>query len=286
MRAEFGRALRCPDCGEPLALEVRAHREDVVLEGVLKSPCGFAGPIVGGVPRLLPQEAAHTLLNEHSEFFSRHPDLRPAARDAPPPESLRTLHAFGDEWRRFPELMKAHEAIFRWYFEGPDVVRWKGLKVLDAGCGMGRWLHFASCAGAQVVGMDVSPAVDVAAAREGARADFVQADLRWPPFAPASFDLVYSLGVVHHLEDPLAGVQALARLVRPGGELRLYVYRTLDDESRWTRALFAAVTGLRRITTRLPYPAVHAVAWLVAVRRAPSSCGRDVSCAAGQGVIA
>ena len=49
----------------------------------------------------------------------------------------------------------------------------------------------------------------------------------------ASFDLAQialSLGVLHHLEDPLVGVRALARLVRPGGELRLYVYRTLDDD--------------------------------------------------------
>jgi SAM-dependent methyltransferase len=141
---------------------------------------------------------------------------------------------------------------------------WQGLKVLDAGCGMGRWLHFAREVGAQIVGMDVSAAIDVAAAREGEGADFVQADLRFPPFAPASFDVVYCLGVVHHLEDPLTGVRALARLVRPGGALRLYVYRSLNDEPLWKRLLFGAVSGLRRLTTRLPYRAVHAVSWLVA----------------------
>ncbi len=129
---------------------------------------------------------------------------------------------------------------------------------------MGRWLHFARKAGAEMVGMDVSPAIDVAAAREGDGAEFVQADLRWPPFPPGSFDLVYSLGVLHHLEETLAGVRALAKLVRPGGELRLYVYRTLEDEPWWKRALFAAVTGLRHVTTRLPYPSVHAVSWIVA----------------------
>jgi SAM-dependent methyltransferase len=114
-----------------------------------------------------------------------------------------------------------------------------------------------------MVGMDVSPAIDVATAREGEGVDFVQADLRFPPFPPASFDLVYCLGVLHHLEEPLAGVRALAKLVRPGGELRFYVYRTLEDEPWWRQALLSAVTGLRRITTRLPYPAVHAVSWLV-----------------------
>jgi hypothetical protein len=37
-----------------------------------------------------------------------------------------------------------------------------------------------------------------------------------------------------------------------------------EDEPGWNRALFAAVTGLRQVTTRLPYPAVHAVSWVVA----------------------
>lgn len=264
MRTVFAEALGCPHCGDRLTLEARGGADTEISEGALTAGCGLVAPIIGGVPRLLPSAVTGTLLSQYPEFFRRHPDLRPATGDAVRPESLRTLQAFGDEWQRFPELLKVHEAIFRWYFEGPAAVRWDELEVLDAGCGMGRWLHFARRAGARVVGMDVSPAVDVAATREGPGADFVQADLRWPPFAPASFDLVYSLGVVHHLEDPLAGVRALARLVRPGGELRLYVYRTLDDEPTWRRALLAAVTGLRRVTTRLPYPAVHAVAWLVA----------------------
>ena len=262
MRSTFVGALRCPECGEPLVLDSSSLGR--ANEGTLSCGRGHAVPLIAGVPRLLPHGSASVLHAAYPDYFERHQELRPNGLSPLPNDSIRTLRAFGDEWQRFPEIHPIHRRIFDWYFEGPQPVRWKGLRVLDAGCGMGRWLHFARQEGAEIVGMDVSAAIDVAAARDGDGADFVQADLRLPPFAPDSFDLVYSLGVVHHLEDPLAGVRALARLVRPGGELRLYVYRSLDDEPLWRRLLLGAVTALRRVTTRLPYPAVHAVAWLVA----------------------
>lgn len=239
VRPAFATRLRCPVCQRRPRLESATSDAAPVVRGALACACGLTAPVTEGVPRLLPAATSHT--------------------------SIRTLRAFGDEWQRFPEVLDAHRGIFDWYFDGSEPVRWKGLQVLDAGCGMGRWLHFALEKGAEIVGMDVSPAIDVAAAREGDRADFVQADLRWPPFPPESFDLVYCLGVLHHLEEPLAGVRALARLVRPGGELRLYVYRALTGEPWWRRALLAAVSGLRQMTTRLPYPAVHAVSWVAAV---------------------
>lgn len=234
-----------------------------VREGALRCACGNAYPILEGIPRVLPDDLMATLLSEQQEFFDRHPDLRPAQPGAGPSATLSTLRAFGDEWKRFPELHAVHEDIFRWYFEGAGGVAWKGLDTLDAGCGMGRWLHFARREGAHVVGMDVSPALEVAAAREGG--DLVQADLRHPPFLPESFDLVFCLGVVHHLEDPLQGVRSLARLVRPGGELRLYVYRSLEGEPWARRALLGLVTLVRRLTTRLPYGLVHALAATIAV---------------------
>ena len=264
MRPSFAAALRCLACGKALALAGDAD-SDGTLEGALRCLCGVVAPVIAGVPRVLPGATAGTLIAAHPSFFARFPALRPSSAGSGQPDSVRTLRAFGDEWQRFPELLEVHQGIFDWYFEGPEPIRWKGLRVLDAGCGMGRWLHFVRRAGAEIVGMDVSAAIDVAAAREGDGADFVQADLRFPPFAPESFDLVYSLGVVHHLEEPMTGVRALANLVRPGGELRLYVYRTLEDEPQWKRLLFGAMTALRRVTTTLPYPAVHAVSWVVAV---------------------
>lgn len=244
-------------------LDAFAVEEGAVVEASLSCACGTAFPVIAGIPRILPDDAAATLPRRHPEFFRRHPELLAPRAEAPRRESLRTLLAFGDEWQRFPEIMEVHERIFRWYFEGPEALEWKGLRVLDAGCGMGRWLHFARRAGADIVGMDVSPAIDVVYRREDV--DLVQADLRSPPFAEGEFDLVYSLGVLHHLEDPRAGVRALAPLVRRGGELRLYVYRTLGDEAIWKRALVALVSGLRRVTTRMPAWVLHGFCWFVAV---------------------
>jgi SAM-dependent methyltransferase/uncharacterized protein YbaR (Trm112 family) len=264
MRPGFAEELRCSHCQGQLLLEVLPPSGGEVGEGVLRSPCGRFYPVIRGVPRILPPDLAASVLVEHADFFRRHPGLVPGSSgEDTRPTSSSTLRAFGDEWRRFPAIEQVHEQIFQWYFEGPQPVRWEGLRVLDAGCGMGRWLHFARRAGADVVGMDVSPAIDVAAQREGA--DFVQSDLRYPPFPPASFDMVYSLGVVHHLEDPMEGLRALAGLVRPGGELRLYVYRSLQGESWPRRTLLAAVSLVRRLTTRLPYWAVQGVAAVIAV---------------------
>jgi len=268
VREGFAQELCCPECGGGLRCAAEEGSGDRIETGLLHCACGGRFPIIGGIPRVLPRDALGPVHAEHEEFFRQHPELQLGAASHPRNDSLRTSRAFGDEWRRFPEIHHIHERIFHWYFEGQPV-EWPRLRVLDAGCGMGRWLHFARLQGAQVVGMDVSLAIEIAASRDADDCDFVQSDLRRPPFAPQTFDFVYSLGVIHHLEEPLVGVRALARLLRPGGELRLYVYRTLEAEPAWKRAVLAAVTAVRRLTTRLPYPAVHAMAWLIAATVTP-----------------
>jgi SAM-dependent methyltransferase/uncharacterized protein YbaR (Trm112 family) len=261
LRDDFAKDLRCPACGDGLRLDVRRRAEGRVAEGALHCACGRVFPIILGIPRLLPPEAAASLTTRHPDFFRRHPDLRPPVVPVSPRStSLRTQSAFADEWLRFPELLAVHGRIFGWYFAGQEPPDWPRLRVLDAGCGMGRWLHFARKAGAKVVGLDVSEAIEVAAAREQGWVDLVQADLRRPPFAVGTFDLVYSLGVVHHLDDPAAAVATLAGLLVRGGQLRLYVYRSLAGEPWLRRSLLDLVTKLRAVTTRLPYPLVHAIA--------------------------
>ncbi len=103
--------------------------------------------------------------------------------------------------------------------------------VLDAGCGAAMSaveLFGDVLARARYIGVDISAAVDVATARfseRGLSAAFMQADITKLPFAPASVDVIFSEGVLHHTDSPREALLALASLLRPGGRFMFYVYR-------------------------------------------------------------
>jgi ubiquinone/menaquinone biosynthesis C-methylase UbiE len=113
-----------------------------------------------------------------------------------------------------------------------QVVEWlnlaPGSRVLDAGCGGGgmtRLLAEAVGPGGEVVGLDASPELlewgktQAENANLAGRIKFQEGDVRRLPFEDASFDLVWCSRVVHGLNDQLAGVRELARVIRPGGRL-------------------------------------------------------------------
>jgi SAM-dependent methyltransferase len=123
----------------------------------------------------------------------------------------------------------------------------QGMRVLDAGCGTGealRWLCDAVAPLGTVVGIDLA-AAHVSAARAGASGQVLvlQADVRRPPLAPRSFDLVWSVNTINHLREPLAGVAVLASLLCPGGRI------ALGQSSLLPEMFFAWDSRLERLTT-------------------------------------
>jgi SAM-dependent methyltransferase len=109
--------------------------------------------------------------------------------------------------------------------------------------------------------VDLSESVEVAQEIACARDNLhvVQADLLRLPFRRA-FDLVYTLGVLHHLPDGEDGFTSLLRCVRPGGRVHVWVYGHEGNE--W---LLRWVDPVRRgFTSRLPPPLLKILAWLVA----------------------
>ena len=121
-----------------------------------------------------------------------------------------------------------------------------GMHILDAGCGSGEaltWLR-AEVGEGQVVGVDLA-AAHTRTARKQAPSEVlvVQADLRKLPFEDDSFDLIWSVNTVNHLEHPQEGVQRLAGLLRPGGLLALGQSSLVPD------MYFAWDARLERLTT-------------------------------------
>jgi len=158
------------------------------------------------------------------------------------------LESFGLQWNRYEV---AHDEEDRATFQaktGVQLNELAGLRVLDAGCGGGRYSKVTGEAGASVLGADHTTAVEKAAklCAHLPEVRFVQADLKRLPFEPESFDFVFSIGVMHHDADTRAVFDAVARMVKPGGRLAVWLYRR---NQWWQEALN---DRLRRRTTRWP----------------------------------
>ena len=157
------------------------------------------------------------------------------------------LASFGRQWNQFDV---AHDEEDRATFQaktGMELASLQGKSVLDAGCGGGRYCRIAALAGAEVTGVDHTDAVDKAQSLcQGLEnVHLAQADLKHLPFEPSRFDVVFSIGVMHHDADTREVFDAVAKMVRPGGHYAVWFYR----KNQWWQE--AINSGLRRVTTRM-----------------------------------
>jgi SAM-dependent methyltransferase len=228
MRRDLLPLLRCPSCAAPLTDGLSA---DGLSGSVACSRCGFAAPVRDGIPRFV---------------------------DVPEDDmARRTQASFGYEWTHFNDWKQSGEINFNDYFQGFDLPSLRGAVVLDGGCGMGRHARQVAPFAERVVALDFSRAIDQASGNTADRGnvDCIQGDLLALPLADNSFDFVYSLGVLHHLDRTEEALRGLVRKLRPGGRMRIYLYWKRHG---WKGRVLAGVTAARRITTRMPFPALKA----------------------------
>jgi SAM-dependent methyltransferase len=164
------------------------------------------------------------------------------------------VESFGFQWNCFDvRRPQEDEEVFQ-IKTGISLSELKGKLVLDAGCGGGRYTRVAADRGANVVGVDRSTAVEKARSlTDGlSNVQLVQADLTRLPFRPQTFDLVFSIGVLHHSPDCRSAFDSIAKMVKPGGTLSVWLYRKytwpqerINDATRWIARRLPRKTLLR-----------------------------------------
>jgi SAM-dependent methyltransferase len=163
-------------------------------------------------------------------------------------------HAWVDEQQL---LDRTYEPIERML---ADAAATSGARAaLDIGCGAGATtLALARRLGARgtATGVDISePLIALArtrAQRDGSSAQFIRADAQTHAFTPGSFDFMISRFGVMFFDDPVAAFANLHLAARPGGQLRLVVFRAIAENPFMTTAERAAAPWLANLPARKP----------------------------------
>lgn len=183
----------------------------------------------------------------------------------------KTVEGFGYEWTRFDqsgleteELTRIFEGYFRifpWDQVGPDSIGF------DLGCGSGRWAKLVAPRVRLLHCIDASAqALAVARRTLAGQTNCIlhHAPVDQMPIPNGTMDFGYSLGVLHHVPDTLAGIRACVDKLKPGAPFLLYLYYAFDNRPGWFRAIWRLTDIVRKITSRLPYRAKYALSQIIA----------------------
>ena len=192
---DFQDIFHCPETGEPLTIE----------DDAFVSPSGKRWPVYKNIPRFVESD-----LYVDSFSFEWNTHNRTQI------DSFTGTHSS-------EEFLKQKTGL------GAEQV--EGKLVLDAGVGAGRFADVLSRWGAHVVGVDLSYAVEAANNNFHDRQNVIiaQADIGKLPFAPETFDFIISIGVLHHTPDTRTYFNRLVPLLKPGGEICIWVYPNQGD---------------------------------------------------------
>jgi SAM-dependent methyltransferase len=170
---------------------------------------------------------------------------------------VRTVNSFGQEWTTFSKFSNQDiDRIASDYFDLLDLQALGDKVILDVGCGTGRWAKFLSKWARFVEAVDPSDAVYSAVnlLKTCSNARVTRASVDHLPFRASSFDLVYSLGVLHHVPNTKRAIEKCVDMIKPGGQLLLYLYYNLENRGFGYRVLFQLSNLGRKMISRLPGP--------------------------------
>ena len=222
MFPELIEKMRCPVSGQRLRIKSEGGSIGPVDTGYLVSVDGRnCYPIRNGIPRFVSEE-------NYAE-------------------------SFGMQWNLFPDTQldscSGHpiSANRFWKATGWEPEQLKNAWVLDVGCGAGRFAEIALQAGAKVIAIDCSTAIDVCRQNlsDWDRLYPIQGDIYSLPLELGMFDYVYSIGVSQHTPDVQRAFEALPPMLSSEGYLCVDFY-----EKSW-RTKFLPKYLLRRLTKKM-----------------------------------
>lgn len=170
------------------------------------------------------------------------------------------VDGFGDEWSRFDQSALSAEELHRMFEHYFNIFPWEVLKPdavgFDLGCGSGRWAKQVAPRVGKLHAIDPSAAALAVAKRalDGIdNCEFHHAGVEDIPLADESCDFGYSLGVLHHIPDTEAGLQACTAKLKSGAPFLLYLYYRFDNRPWWFRALWKASDMIRQPICVMPH---------------------------------
>jgi SAM-dependent methyltransferase len=130
--------------------------------------------------------------------------------------------------------------------------------VLDCGCGFGRFAYHANKSGAEVVGVDLSLAVESAyKINKDPFVHIVQGDIYNLPIKPR-FDIVYSIGVLQHIPKRKLGYLKMSELVKKGSLFHVVIYAP-------RKGIYKMVDVMRKVTTNMPFRMLQALCFFLGI---------------------
>jgi len=184
---------------------------------------------------------------------------------------VQTVEGFGDEWSRFDQaalpdaerlaIFNGYFSIFPWQAVPPDAVGF------DLGCGSGRWAQLVAPRVGHLHCIDPSDAIEVARRNleRHRNCEFHRAAVDAMPLQDASMDFGYSLGVLHHVPDTQAGLDACVRKLKAGAPFLVYLYYAFDNRPWWFRAVWRLSDMVRRVLSKLPRAVTYGLTQLLAL---------------------
>ena len=199
--------LCCPACRGQL--EYQVEQAELSCE-----PCGHVYPIVEGIPVLFPTDVKSRFDKMFTRFWDSEEQAETYDKFVEGSQSRAGMHTHLGELRSTLEVLGNVD----------------GLKVLDCGCGNGRFFeHYPDSAFA--VGADASLNLLRIVRKKGRCRRLVCCELEHLPFKDSVFDRTISVRVLQHVHEQRKAVSEMVRVVQHGGETVLHCYNELSSKA-------------------------------------------------------